>query len=339
MKHQLLKPILTSMVISTFVFTFTPKTTANATTATDSSIVETADTSNNTVTTISDDILNSAKQVGIYKNKIVFSFNAIEGVSTYHITFGDKETFISNTENLDSLSSSFAVKKGTEITSDINIYPLLDDFVVDSPVITIKASDLKLIPVAPSKVTVSEAFPSLGDVIMSFNRAAYADGIQYKVYKSGSKVLKKKTIKYKKDTTKVGYSTINGITNSKFYKVKIRSYTTFNRKKKYGSWEVRYITNQVNLSGESNGNNNCISLKWDKIKGAKNYTIYASTNSKKSFKKIATLKGNSKNIKKVAGKKLSSGKRYYFYVVANKKSGGKTYTSPLRYSLDITYIK
>ena len=304
------------------------------------------ETSDNSMEETSINTLNNIKLNGIYKNKISVSFDALEGIENYYATFGNNETFISNSENNETISLSFKAAKGSLITDDIKVYPITEDITEfdissldEDSCYSIPADSLKLIPVAPDKVTVSEAFPTLGDVTMSANRAPYADGVQYKVIKQGKKTLKKKTVKYKKSTTKVIYQTITGVDNKKFYKVKIRSYINFNGKKKYGAWETRYITNQVNLSGESVGLNNCISLKWDKIKGAKNYTIYASTKSSKDFKKIATLKGNKKNIKKVSGKNLSSGKKYYFYVIANKKSGGKTYSSPIRYALDVTYIK
>ena len=63
-------------------------------------------------------------------------------------------------------------------------------------------------------------------------------------------------------------------------------------------------------------------VKWGKVTGATNYTVYYSTSKKSGYKKAGTTSGKSYTVKK-----LKPGKTYYFKVVANKKVGSKTYTS------------
>jgi len=62
-----------------------------------------------------------------------------------------------------------------------------------------------------------------------------------------------------------------------------------------------------------------IQIKWKKVKAANGYVVYRSTKKKKGFKKVATLKKNSKT--KFLDKKAKSGKTYYYKVYAYKKNG------------------
>lgn len=69
-------------------------------------------------------------------------------------------------------------------------------------------------------------------------------------------------------------------------------------------------------------------MKWTKIAGVKNYTVYASAKKDKDYKKVATTKSTKYTITKVNGKKMKKGKTYYYYVKANAKVNGKSYSSP-----------
>ncbi len=63
-----------------------------------------------------------------------------------------------------------------------------------------------------------------------------------------------------------------------------------------------------------------VTLKWNKIKGAKKYIIYRSTKKKSGYKKIATVKSSKRTYK---NKKLSEKKNYYYKVKAVLKNGKK----------------
>ena len=250
--------------------------------------------------TIPEDVSSSVKQKGIYKNKLIISWKAIPDVNNYLIVFDSLNLYVDNNDNKKELSVTLKCKQGKLIESDVFIYPInCEDILSFTPdktsqYISISSSSLALLPKAPTEVTVNEAFPSLKEVRMQVNRPAYTNGVQFKVYNAKGKVIKNKTINFKKKSSKFASSLISKIDNSRFYKVKMRSYCIFNNKKKYGKWETRYITNQVDVTGESLGNENSILLKWNKIKGAKNYTIYGSTNGTKNFKEICTCKNISK---------------------------------------------
>lgn len=76
--------------------------------------------------------------------------------------------------------------------------------------------------------------------------------------------------------------------------------------------------------------NSTIQLKWAKVGGATKYVVYGNKCGKGiKPKKIATLSGNVKTIKKVAGKKLQKGKYYKFIIVALNKNNNVVSTSKL----------
>ena len=64
---------------------------------------------------------------------------------------------------------------------------------------------------------------------------------------------------------------------------------------------------------------NGINVKWSKVSGAKNYTVYIAKKGN-GFKKYKTVKGTSVTVKKYGKKKLSKKTTYKVKVVA-KKSG------------------
>lgn len=117
------------------------------------------------------------------------------------------------------------------------------------------------------------------------------------------------------------------------YKAQVRTYIKVGEDKsakKYSEWsDTVLLVPQPRLSGKRYAT--YAKAKWNKIAGAKNYTVYASTKSDKGYKKVTTTTKLKCTIKKVAGKKMRKGKVYYYYVVANAKLGGKTYTSPVFY--------
>lgn len=63
-------------------------------------------------------------------------------------------------------------------------------------------------------------------------------------------------------------------------------------------------------------------LTWKKVYGSSSYSVYMSSNGGKSYKKVRTTRGTS-----YVTKKLPKYKNFYFYVIANKKVGSRTYKS------------
>ncbi|HAH18218.1 MAG TPA: hypothetical protein DCL29_04330 [Eubacterium sp.] len=305
---------------------------------------------------ISDEVQNSAKVDKIFENKIIISFKSAANANAYEVNYGNKKTLIKLNDSqitqvkagtVITLTATLSFEKGTSIDDDIKIYPVFTDekgeYKIDtnSKFITLGKEDIKLIPVAPSKVTISECYPTLKEVFLSWDRASYADGVQIKICNAKGKVIKTQKVKYKKATSKSSSLEIKKIDSTAFYKIKIRSYTTFNGKKVYGKWATKYITNALDTIATSDYKNGSIKLSWKKVKGATSYTIYASTKGTKNFKKIKTVKkkATSFQVKKIKKEALVNGKHYYFYVTADKKFKKEIFSSPLRYSAEAVFIK
>lgn len=63
-------------------------------------------------------------------------------------------------------------------------------------------------------------------------------------------------------------------------------------------------------------------VKWNAVKGATSYTVYYSKSKNSGFKKVGVTTGKTLTVKK-----LKTGSNRYFKVVANRKVGGKIYSS------------
>ncbi len=121
------------------------------------------------------------------------------------------------------------------------------------------------------------------------------------------------------------YSDTLPLKNGAFYKVTIRGYITVNGKKAYGTARTLYLAQQPKLSKKSNTKNS-MTVKWPKVTGATNYTVYASTKPDSGYKKVKTTTGTT-----YTHKNMKINKAYYIYVKANRKVSGTTYSSPASY--------
>ncbi len=140
-----------------------------------------------------------------------------------------------------------------------------------------------------------------------------------------------------KTIIKARVGTINGqaaamATSSKLknaaYKVRIRSYLTYydangNLQYVWSSPATKtFVPRAVIKRGKAIGGGKA-KIYWNKVSGAKSYTLYISSNNGKSFKKVGTTKKTSMNTKT-----LKKYKNYYVYVQANGvKVSGKRYNS------------
>ena len=125
---------------------------------------------------------------------------------------------------------------------------------------------------------------------------------------------------------RVNYKTNFIVTNSKLskqpFKIKVRAYT-FNDigERLYGPYSAeKIIVPRATIKSKkltAKTSNNVI-IKWNKIKGAKSYSVYVSKNKESGYKKKGTVTGNSFILKN-----NSRYQYYYVYVVANKVKCGK----------------
>lgn len=110
-----------------------------------------------------------------------------------------------------------------------------------------------------------------------------------------------------------------------FYKVTVKGYATINGTKKFGASRTLYLAQQPVLSKKSYTKSS-MTVKWPKVTGTSNYTVYVSSKSNSGYKKVKTTTGTT-----YTHKNMKVGKTYYIYVKANRKAGGSTYSTPSNY--------
>ena len=104
----------------------------------------------------------------------------------------------------------------------------------------------------------------------------------------------------------------------------------------YGEWSDKSIVvKQPKL--QARNYKGAIQIKWQKLKGVSGYDIYMSRKQNSGYTKVASVNAKTtlKTIKKIGKKKLKKG-TYYYYVVAKKKLGKKTFKSGINFK---SYVK
>ena len=112
---------------------------------------------------------------------------------------------------------------------------------------------------------------------------------------------------------------------SAYYKVDVNGYITLNGKKIYGTTRTIYLAQQPKVYKKS-ATRSTMTMRWNKVAGATNYSVYVSNSPNSGYKKVKTTTGTTYT---KTGMKI--GKSYYMYVVANRKVGSTTYKSPADY--------
>lgn len=175
----------------------------------------------------------------------------------------------------------------------------------------------------------------------------YIDGIEFKVKDTKGKVRKtvkkapKKTVYVSAaDTPAVlAEKMIDSFTfgapsaiKNKGMQYQVRTYIVLdNGKKVYSDWtSTKAFVPQAKVSklvGRQGSDN--VTVYWKKVSGAKGYTVYKTTNSGKSYKKVKSVGANTTSCT-VSG--FKRGKKYGVVIVANKvKVGKKRYNSEKSY--------
>lgn len=170
-----------------------------------------------------------------------------------------------------------------------------------------KKLNFNILPAATSKIIVKQTTSS---ITASWKKVAGVSGYRVYLYK-GKKLAKcvdttKRTLTFKKLSKGTGY------------KIVVKAYKTIDGKKSLSLVSKELLT-ATKLSAPTSvkvkaGKKRAI-ISWTKDKSANSYTVYYSTKKDSGFKKLTVIK-NSADIQK-----LTSGKTYYFKVVANKKVG------------------
>ncbi len=172
--------------------------------------------------------------------------------------------------------------------------------------------------------------------------SGYADGYELQILNTKNKVIKT----YTYDTWEVGQQIvkISSIKDTGFV-AQIRGYKTINSVPYYSDWNTITCVPDAKITKLKALKNGQASIKWKKVKGAFNYTIYAIMDVGKNKvvkKKVAKISGKKTSYTVKNLKKYMNSYEYntYFYVQANGvKINGKKYNSQYDYKQYKTFKK
>ncbi len=164
-----------------------------------------------------------------------------------------------------------------------------------------------------------------------WNKVSGATGYQVFLYNTNTEKWVKVT------TTKNNYVLFSNIKNINTYTLSVRAY----RAKSGGGYTYSSLCSGIcafakpvkpsNLTGAQNTNNG-ISLKWDSVKGAHGYRIYAYDSIDAKWKLLVTTTKNYYNINGI-----TQTSAYTFKVTTCKKSGNKIYESDMSSPVTVAY--
>lgn len=170
----------------------------------------------------------------------------------------------------------------------------------------------------PTQFTAKTA--GYNSVSLSWKKVTGAES--YSIYRATSK-----TGTYRKVTTvKTNSYTDKGLTNNKTYYYKVVANRKVNGKT-VSSAQSAIVSAKPTLAKVKNlkaevASYNSIKLTWSKASEATSYYVYRATSKTGTYKKIATVSGTA-----YTDKKLTTGKKYYYKVVAIKKVGKNIFKS------------
>lgn len=175
----------------------------------------------------------------------------------------------------------------------------------------------------PSVSSVKMVGANVGVVL----KRVVCDGYEYGIYKQKSGAL------VKSESTISSSASFYGLSRKSVYYVRARAYIyDSNGNKVYSQWSgKKYFVPQPKLSKKgSKLKRNQIKLKWAKVSGASNYTIYIRKRGGGKWTKVKTVSGkkSSYTIKKYKGKSINiRNNSYEVTVKADSKIGGRKYSS------------
>ena len=172
--------------------------------------------------------------------------------------------------------------------------------------------------ILPGKTSSLKASQATTSIKATWKAVTGASGYKVTLYSSKDKALK--TV-YTTNTT----YTFSKLSKGTTYKVRVTAYKTIDSKKVSSSVYTQLTTATKTDAPSikvSSSAKKTAKVSWSKVSGATGYTVYYSTSKNGTYKKLATTTSTS-----YTNKKLSSGKTYYFKVVANKKVGSVTINS------------
>lgn len=186
---------------------------------------------------------------------------------------------------------------------------------------------------APQPAVVSVAAPSVASVKMvGANVAATVtpvacDGYEFGIFNKNTNAL------VKTESTILNGATFYGVGRKNVYIMRARAYAYDSAGNKiYSAWGAgQYFVPQPQIRKTATKlKKNSINLKWSKVSGAKNYTIYMRKRGSGKWYKVKTVSGKkaSYKITRFRGKGFNTHRQNYeVKVKATAKIGGRTYSS------------
>lgn len=194
---------------------------------------------------------------------------------------------------------------------------------------------------APKKPTVSSVSAGAAAFTVKWKKVSGVTGYQVQ-YSTSSKFTSKtsKTATAKKDKTTA--KTVSGLKSKTKYYVRVRTYKTSGKKKKYSSWSsAKSVTTKVakvnfkSVSAERLG----FTVKWSKAPSVSGYRVQYSTSSKFDKKVTKALKVTNGNATSATITGLKGGKKYYVRVQAYVNQGKKSYSGAYSAAKTVTTAK
>lgn len=287
--------------------------------------------------TTGDAKIKNLKQSSATTSSITLSWDKVPGVAGYRIYNqypSDSVAPIATTT-----TNSVVIKNIKSTTNNsyyVKAYYQCGSFVKNSSdYSSFYSSNVKLKPanIKTRDISIPYYFSSSKKIEVRVNKQEKTTGYQIKAYKYNGK----KAVAFIKNGTSSYGEYVANINPYCFYKIQVRGYSVINGKNVYSDkWTTIYTAHQPEVKMKVNSQKNGYNLTWDTVKGATSYTVYASTKQKSGYKKVATVKKTSYKFTKLNRKALKSGKKYYVYVVANRKVGKTTYKSDASYCYYLT---
>lgn len=197
-----------------------------------------------------------------------------------------------------------------------------------------------IVRTAPSKVKETDVIWKQNDYIDIYaydsniytlsdgNSYLYADGFEFVIKDKNGK--KKKTIDSNNSTSYGGgnaYFSAPSALKNKGMQYTIRAYITLdNGQKVYGEAVTKVAVPQAKVTKLKRVGSSKIKVTWKKVSGASSYTIYRTTNSGKTLKKIKKVSKNTTSYT-VNRSYMNSSKKGIVIVANNVKIGKKKYNS------------
>lgn len=297
----------------------------------------TFDFSDTIACTTSPECIDSLKYTNATASSISVAWNApISGAQYYNIYYEPSNSAMQPMYAGSTAKTTFTVSKLIDDTNyNIYVYPVKKsengfEAVGSRKYITYKPTLAKANKFSQFKLQYFSA--SSTNATISFqNDTKHQSGIEIEISSlSGKKINSIKT--------GYGYSSRVSFSLSKIknkgFKYRLRSYVTTDNKECYGPYTKSKIVVASPKVTAYKKSNSSLNLRWEKISGAKSYTVYMAKERNDRFKKVATVKSNNYTLKKT-----KPYKNYYIYVKANGvKSGKKSYSSTTAVYHPITQI-